>query len=198
VLGELLHANSTAGSVDVKEIPEVDNNSRANGDEGKDTDILNRDIARKSESGKNKPLPPLSGERLVSKLIPLDVEEKTAGHGKNQSSIQEDKSGLANVGVIEKDKTSGKDTSREAVARLPHDEVRNSDSQSTESSGQSSEGHVGDLVRNVGVANIVEVEVTIVTDQPADKSEEKLAERRVDIEEVGSLEVVGGKLESRS
>jgi hypothetical protein len=194
VLGELLHADGTAGSVDVKKIPEVDNNSRANGDEGKDTDILDRNVARKSESGKNKPLPPLSGERLVSEFVPLDVKEKTAGHGKNQSSIQKDKSGLANVGVIEKDKASGKDTSWKAVARLPHDEVRNSDSQSTESSGQSSEGHVRDLVRNVGVANVIEVEVTIVTDQPADKSEEKLAERRVDIEEVGSLEVVGGKL----
>lgn len=198
VLGELLHANGTTRSVDVKKIPEVDNNSRANGDEGKDTDILDRDVARKSESGKNKPLPPLSGERLVSELVPLDVKEKTAGHGKNQSSIQEDKSGLADVGVIEEDKTSGKDTSREAVARLPHDEVRNSDSQSTESSGQSSEGHVGNLVRNVGVANVIEVEVAIVTDQPADKSEEKLAERRVDIEEVGSLEVIGGELWNRS
>jgi hypothetical protein len=98
------------------------------------------------------------------------------------------------VGVVEEQKTSGEDTSGKTVARLPHDEVGNSDGQGAEGSGQSSESHVGDLVRNVGVANVIEVEVAIVADQPADKGEEKLAERRVDIEEVGSLEVVGGEL----
>jgi hypothetical protein len=34
------------------------------------------------------------------------------------------------------------------------------------------------------------VEVTIVANEPADKGEEKLAEGGVDIEKVGSLEVV--------
>jgi hypothetical protein len=34
------------------------------------------------------------------------------------------------------------------------------------------------------------VEVSIITNEPADEGEEELAEGRVDIEEVGSLEVV--------
>jgi hypothetical protein len=194
VLAELLHTDSTAGSVDVEKIPEIDNDSTTNGNESKDTDVLDRNIARKSEAGKDKPLPPLAGEGLMSKLVPLDVEEKTASHGENQSSIQKDKSGLSNMGVVKEKKTGGKDTSRKTVARLPHDEVCNGHSQGAKGSGQSSESHVRDLVRDVGVTDVVEVEVAIVTDQPADKGEKKLAERRVDIEEVGSLEVVGGEL----
>ena len=194
VLAELLQADSTTGSVDVEEVPEIDDNGRANGNESKDTDVLDRDIARKSESGKDKPLPPLAGEGLMSKLVPLDVEEKTAGHGKDESSIQEDKSGLSNVGIVEEQKAGGKNTGGEAVTRLPHDKVCNGDGQGTEGSGQSSESHVRDLVRNVGVANVIEVEVAIVTDEPANKGEKKLAERRVDIEEVGSLEVIGREL----
>jgi hypothetical protein len=194
VLAELLQADSTTGSIDVEEVPEINDNGRANGNESKDTDILDRDIARKSESGKDKPLPPLAGEGLMSKLVPLDVEEKTAGHGKDEGRIQEDKSGLSNVGIVEEQETGGKDTGGEAVTRLPHDEVCNGDGQGTEGSGQSSESHVRDLVRNVGVSNVIEVEVAIVTDEPANKSEKKLAERRVDIEEVGSLEVVGREL----
>lgn len=194
VLAELLQTNSTAGSVDVEKIPEVDNDGTANGNESKDTNVLDRDIARKSETGKDKPLPPLAGEGLMSKLVPLDVEKKTASHGENESSIQEDKSGLSNMGIVKKEKTGGEDTGGKTVARLPHDEVCNGDSQGAEGGRQSSESHVGDLIRDVGVTNVIEVEVAIVTDQPADKGEEELAERRVDIEEVGSLEVIGSEL----
>jgi hypothetical protein len=87
VLGKFLQADGTTRSVNVKEVPEVNNNGRANGNEGKYTNVLDRDIARQSKSGKDEPLPPLSGERLMSELVPLDVEEETAGHGEDQSSI---------------------------------------------------------------------------------------------------------------
>lgn len=36
--------------------------------------------------------------------------------------------------------------------------------------------------------------MAIVADQPAHEGEEKLAEWRMDVEEVGPLEIVGGKL----
>jgi hypothetical protein len=38
------------------------------------------------------------------------------------------------------------------------------------------------------------VEMAIVADEPAHQREEELAERRVDVEEVGALEVVGCEL----
>lgn len=194
VLGELLEADGAIGSVDVEQVPEVNDDSRANGDKGEETDVLDRDIAGQSESGQDEPLPPLPGEGLVSELVPLDVEEQTASHGEDEGSIQENETGLANVGIVKEDETGGKNTGGETVSGLPHDEVGNGNGQSTEDGGQSSEGHVRDLVGNVGVANVLEVEVTIVADQPAHKGEEKLSKGRVDIEEVGSLEVVGSKL----
>jgi hypothetical protein len=40
VLTELLHTDSTAGSVDIEKIPEIDNDGTADGNESKDTDVL--------------------------------------------------------------------------------------------------------------------------------------------------------------
>jgi hypothetical protein len=94
------------------------------------------------------------------------------------------------VGIIEEDKTSGEDASGKTVARFPHDKICDRDSQSTKSSGESSVRDIGNFIRNVGVADVLEVEVTIVANEPADKGEQKLAEGRVDVEKVGSLEVV--------
>ena len=38
------------------------------------------------------------------------------------------------------------------------------------------------------------MEVAIVAHQPADEGEEELPQGRVDVEEIGSLEIEGGKL----
>jgi len=38
------------------------------------------------------------------------------------------------------------------------------------------------------------METTVITHKPSHQGEEELSKGRVDIEEIGSLEVVGGKL----
>lgn len=75
VLAKLGEADGAARSVDIEELPEINSNSRTNGDKGKDTDVLDRDIAGEGETGKNQPLPPLLGEGVVSQLVELDVKE---------------------------------------------------------------------------------------------------------------------------
>jgi hypothetical protein len=49
-------------------------------------------------------------------------------------------------------------------------------------------------VLEIGLSNVLELEFPIVANEPAYESEEELAEGRVDIKEVGSLEVIGSKL----
>lgn len=98
------------------------------------------------------------------------------------------------MGVVEENQTSRDNTGRDAVAGLPHDHVSDGDGEGAKKSGHRPEGYIGDLVRDVRVANVIEVEVAVITDQPAHKSKEELAEGRMDIEEICVLEVVGGKL----
>jgi hypothetical protein len=49
---------------------------------------------------------------------------------------------------------------------------------------------IGDLVGDVRVADVLEEEVALVTDEPASEGEEELAKGRVNVEEVGALQVV--------
>lgn len=98
------------------------------------------------------------------------------------------------MGVIEKDESSSENASGQAVARLPHDQIGDGNGKGAENGRHSSVSDVGDLVGNIGVANVLEVKVAIVADQPAHEGEQELAKGRVDIEEVGSLEVVRSEL----
>lgn len=50
------------------------------------------------------------------------------------------------------------------------------------------------MVGDVRVADVLEEERSIVAGEPACEGEEELAEGRMDVEEVGTLEVVRGKL----
>lgn len=101
------------------------------------------------------------------------------------------------MGIVEEDETGSNNAGRQAVSRFPHDHVGDGDGQGTEERWQGSEGQVWHLVRNVGIANVLKVKVPIVSNQPADEGEQQLAERRVDVEEVGTLEVVGCELFGR-
>lgn len=96
--------------------------------------------------------------------------------------------------VVEEDQTSGEDARGERVAGFPHDQKDHRNCQGAEGRRHGTKGNVGDLVLNVVVADVVEQEVAVIAHQPAHKGEKKLAEGRVDIEEVGALQVVGSEL----
>jgi hypothetical protein len=94
------------------------------------------------------------------------------------------------VGVIEEHKTCGSDAGRQRVSGLPHDEKDNGHRERAERGRHGTVRDIRNVVGNVGVANVLEEEFALVTDEPASEGEKKLSERRVDIEEVGSLQVV--------
>lgn len=87
VLAEVRQAQSSARSLDIQKIPQVDHDGRADGDEGEGTNILGGDVTRQSEPSQDEPFPPLSRERLVSELVELDVKEQAACHRENECSI---------------------------------------------------------------------------------------------------------------
>lgn len=99
----------------------------------------------------------------MPQLVEFDVGEQAAGHGKDQCGIEEDEAGLADMRIVEKDQASGNDTSRQTVSRLPHNQVCDRHGQGAEDGRERSECDIGDLVGNVRVANVVEVEVAIIT-----------------------------------
>jgi len=190
MLAKVGQAKSTTGPLDVQQIPQIDNNSATNGDKGEQAHVLGRDVAREGNTSQDQPLPPLPRESLVSQLVEFDVGKQTASHGENEGRVEEDQTSLPNVGIVEENQASGHNTSRKAVSRLPHDHVYDRDGQGAEDGGERAECDIGDLVRDVRVADIVEVEVSIIAHEPAHKGEEELSKRRMDIEEVGFLEVV--------
>ena len=180
--------------LDVQQVPQINDDGRADGDECEQADVLDRDVAREGEAGKDKPLPPLPGKRLVAQLVEPDVAEQTAGHGEDEGGIEQNQASLADVSIVEENKTGRNDAGRKAVAGLPHDQIDNGNGQGSEESWERAEGHIGNLVRNVGIANVLEKKVAIIAYQPAGEREEELAERGMDVEEVCLLKVVRSEL----
>ena len=197
MLAKLGEAEGSLGSLNIQQVPKVDDDGGANGDEGEKAHVLGRDVAGQGKASQDEPLPPLPAERLMAKLVEFDVEEQTAGHGQDEGRIEQDEAGLANMGVVEEHKRGGNNAGGQAIPRFPHDEVSHRHGQGSQNGRQCAERDIGDLVVNIGVANVVEVEMAIVAHKPAHEGEEELGKRRVHIEEVGPLEVVGGKLQGQ-
>lgn len=186
VVTELLDCES---GVNVKETPEIDSDSGSNSNEGEGTDVFGGDDTGQGDTGEEKPLPPFSGERGVSHLVESDISEDGAGHGEDQGGIEQDQSGLANVGVIEENEAGSEKGGRNGVSALPHGEIDDRDSEGTKEGRHRAEGDIGDPVINVGVSDVIELEVAVKADEPAHEGEQELSEWRMDIEEVCPLEV---------
>ena len=98
------------------------------------------------------------------------------------------------MSVIKKHEASSSDASRQRISRLPHDKEDNGYSERTERRRHSTVCDIGNIVGNVGVADVLEKKFALVSDKPASEGEQELSEGRMDIEEVGSLQVVRSKL----
>lgn len=90
----------------------------------------------------------------------------------------------------EENETGSEKGGRNRVATLPHGKIDDRDSEGTEEGRHCAESDVRDLVVDVGITNVVELEVAIEADEPAHEGEKEFSERWMDIEEVGSLEVL--------
>jgi hypothetical protein len=194
VLSKFGNGQRTLLAVDIEQVPEIDDDRHADGEEGEGANILGTDNTRHANAGQQKPFPPLSTERRMPELVESNVAKHTQCHEEDQSGIQQDKTCLSDVRVIEEDDGRRDDTSRKAVARLPHDQEDHADRQRSHHGGHRSVCHVGNLVGDVRIANVLEEERPIVSNQPSSECEQELAKGRVYIEEVSALKVVGREL----
>lgn len=121
VLAKLGQSESALSAVDVEKRPKINGDGNTNGEEGKGTDVLGRDDAAEADTSQEQPLPPLAAEGNVTELVEADVAPDGESHEENEGSIEEDQSGLADVSIVEENKTGSQNTSRQRVARLPHD-----------------------------------------------------------------------------
>lgn len=183
-------------SVDIEQIPQIDADSAANGNEDEETNIFRGHDTAHVETSQQQPLPPLATKGLMSLLVELDVAQQAQCHEEDEGRVEEDKSSLTNVRVIEQDEAGRKNAGWQRVARLPHDEEYNGNSQRTQQSRESPISHVWYIVLDVRVPNVVEKKLSVVANKPADQSKQEFGEGRVDIEEVEPLEVVGSELRS--
>ena len=198
MLAPLEHREGTPRTSDIQQVPQVDRDRGTDGDEREDTNVLGRDDTAQRDTGQQEPLPPLAAKRVMAQLIETNVAEDTQGHGEHQGGIHEDQSIFGNMGVVKQNQSGRQHTGRQRITRLPHDLEHHGHRESTESGGHGTESNIRDLVLNVRIANVLEQEVAIVSDQPAHQSKEEFTERRVNIEEIGALEIVRGKLQTNT
>jgi hypothetical protein len=93
-------------------------------------------------------------------------------------------------GITEKHKNGSGNGSRQAVATLLHGKEHHRHGHSSKHCGHRAERNIRNAIRNVRVSDVLKLEVTIVANEPAHEGEQELSERRVDIEEVSSLQVL--------
>lgn len=130
----------------------------------------------------------------MSFFVEFDVAEYAESHKKDKGRVEKDQPRLANVRVIEENETGSKDTSRKGIAGFPHNQENDGNSQGAQQGWKSSEGDIWDLVLNVRVTDVVEEKMAVKANKPTDEGEQQLRKGRVDIEEVDSLQIIGGEL----
>lgn len=194
VFAKCRQVQGTSFSVDVEKSPQVDGDRIADGQEHEETDILGGNDTTHIEAGQQEPFPPFSAKRLMSKLVEFNVAEHTEGHEEDQRGVEKDESSLTDMRIVKQDEAGCQNAGRQRVARLPHDQEDDRNDQRAQERGQSSEGYIRDIVLDIGIADVVEQKVAIVTNEPADECEQKFGEGRVDVEEVGAVDVVRREL----
>lgn len=107
----------------------------------------------------------------MSELIKFDVAQQTAGHREDKRSIKQNQACLSNVCVIEENQAGCENASRKSVARFPHYVEDHWDSQSSQKSRHGTKCNIRDLVVDVRVANIFEVEMSIIAHEPTHQRE---------------------------
>lgn len=90
----------------------------------------------------------------------------------------------------EQNQSRGNQTRGEAIPAFPHGQKHYRNGEGTHECRHSSKGHVWDLVIDIRVANVVKLEVAIISNEPAHEGEQELSEWRMDIEKVCPLQVL--------
>jgi hypothetical protein len=111
---------------------------------------------------------------VVPQLVEPDVAVKRHSHEQDQGRVEEDEAGLSDVGVVEEDEGGGEEGDDLGVAALAHDQVHHSGHDRAEDGAERAEADVGDVVGDVVVADVLELEVAVVADQPALGGEHQL------------------------
>lgn len=119
---EIRKRESTLLAIDVKEIPKVEHDWYADGEEGEGSNILGGNDTAEGDTSQEQPLPPLPAECDVSMLVESDVAVDTESHSKYQCRIEEDESSLSNVSIVKEDQPSCQNTGWKRVARFLHDQ----------------------------------------------------------------------------
>lgn len=96
--------------------------------------------------------------------------------------------------VIEENESGSNNAGWKRVARLPHNVENGRNGESPNQGWHGSEGNVWDVVVDVRVTDVLKMEMSIVAYEPTHKGEQKLSERRMNIEEVCAFEIVRGEL----
>ena len=96
-------SQSPSTAVDVQETPKIYRNRTPDGKEREHSDVFGRYDTAHSDACEQEPLPPLLRKGLVPHLIESNVAKDTERHGEHQGRVQENESGLANVGIVEQD-----------------------------------------------------------------------------------------------
>ena len=102
--GEVNKRQSSLSSINVKQIPQIDEHSATNCEEGERSNIFRRDDTAHRDARQQEPFPPLATKRVMTELVEANIGEHTDCHEEDQGSIQQDQSCLTNVCVVEEDK----------------------------------------------------------------------------------------------
>lgn len=194
VLGKETHSHRLGVT---KENPELDQGQRSNPGNGEETNPLDAEGDTQTQTCHKQPEPPSSLERLCRTLFVLVGErgESKGGEGgrEDERRIEEDQASLGEEAVLEDDEGGAEGGSRSSATRSLEGQEHGRNKKNTADGREQSHGDVGNLGLEVVLANILEIEISIETGEPANEGDEHLGERGVNIHEESALDVLGGK-----
>ena len=99
----------------------------------------------------------------MPQLVETNVCQDSQRHEKDKSRIEQNQASLTDMCVVEEKKTGGRDASWKRVSGFPHDQEHSWDGKGAHAGGHGSVRNIGDAVGDVGVANVLEQEVSFVS-----------------------------------
>lgn len=130
----------------------------------------------------------------MTQLVEANVGEDRERHEEDERCVEQNQPSLSNVSVVEEHQAGCEDASWKRVSTLPHNPEDSADCECSLQCRKRAVSHIGHLVGDVAVANVLEQELSLVSHKPACESEEEFAEWWMNVEEVGAIKVVGCKL----
>jgi len=177
--------------------PELDQGQGTDPGDGEETNPLDAESDAQTEASHDQPEPPARLEGLGRTKLLLVGErgkgKRSERRSNHERGVEQDQTCLSQETVLEDDEACAKCRGRSAATSSLQCEEHSRGQEDAAQSGKQAHGDIWNAGLDVILANLLEVEISIKSSQPAEEGDHQFRERGVNIHEEAAFDVLGSK-----